>query len=327
MLHIHNGDSTAGMMKEAGFPGEHFAFREALAMGPTPDGLSKDEWISVRADYLADGNELDPDRVKRDLESLDAGLENISHHEETILWFEHDLFCQINLAYLLDRFSRAGTGRSKLSLICVGEFPGLPDFRGLGQLTPEQMGSLFETRHEVTAAEMELARKAWAAFRSPDPQSIERLLAEDTSALPFLHDALTQHLARFPSTRNGLGRAENLLLGLISDGHDNFSSLCVKFFNTAPSYGLGDSQIWSDLRRMADATSPLIQLTESPDPARASSRLHMLCSMTENGERVMAGKEDFVEVNGVDMWLGGVHLRQDNLWRWDEQKQRLLAAK
>jgi hypothetical protein len=67
MLHIHNGDSTAGMMKESGFPGEHFAFREALATGPTPEGLSKDEWLSVRAAYLADGNELDPARVRRDL--------------------------------------------------------------------------------------------------------------------------------------------------------------------------------------------------------------------------------------------------------------------
>jgi hypothetical protein len=253
-------------------------------------------------------------------------LENVSRHDETILWFEHDLFCQINLAYLLDRFSRAGTGGSKLSLICVGEFPGVPDFRGLGQLTPEQMGSLFETRHGVTTAEMDLARQAWAAFRSPDPQSIERLLAEDTSALPFLRDALIQHLARFPSTRNGLGRAENLLLELISGGHNNFSSLCVRFFQAAPSYGLGDTQIWSDLRRMADAPSPLIRLTENPDPARASSRLHTLCSLTENGERVMAGEEDFVEENGVDMWLGGVHLRQDNLWRWDEQGQTLLAA-
>ena len=103
MLHIHNGDSTAGMMKEAGFPGEHFAFREALATGPTPDGLSKDEWIAVRAGHLADGSELDTDRVKRDLEGLDAGLESISQYEETILWFEHDLFCQINLAYLDQR--------------------------------------------------------------------------------------------------------------------------------------------------------------------------------------------------------------------------------
>jgi hypothetical protein len=39
MLHIHNGDSTANKMKEAEFPGEHFAFREALATGPAPRGL------------------------------------------------------------------------------------------------------------------------------------------------------------------------------------------------------------------------------------------------------------------------------------------------
>lgn len=54
MLHIHNGDATAETMKKAGFPGEHFAFREALATGPTPQGLAKGEWIEVRAAYLAE---------------------------------------------------------------------------------------------------------------------------------------------------------------------------------------------------------------------------------------------------------------------------------
>ena len=36
MLHIHNGDSSADTLREAGFPGTHFAFREALTSGPTP---------------------------------------------------------------------------------------------------------------------------------------------------------------------------------------------------------------------------------------------------------------------------------------------------
>lgn len=34
MLHIHNGDSTANILKEFGFPGEHSAFRAVLMAGP-----------------------------------------------------------------------------------------------------------------------------------------------------------------------------------------------------------------------------------------------------------------------------------------------------
>jgi len=327
MLHIHNGDSTAGTMKEANFPGEHFAFREALVTGPTPSGLSKDEWIAVRADYLAEGVKFDADKFQQDLERADAALDNISNHAEIILWFEHDLFCQINLAYLLDRFSRQNIGQSRLSLICIGEFPGKPDFRGLGELTAEEMASLFDTRHEVTAAEMNLAQKAWAAFCAPDPSVIEQLLTEDTSAMPFLRGALTQHLARFPSVKNGLGQAENKLLELISGGRTKFLQLCLAFFKAAPAYGLGDTQIWCDLNRMAEASHPLLQIEGFDDSAPASSRIHASFQLTETGKQVLAGQEDFVQANGIDLWLGGVHLREDNLWRWDAQQQRLIQAK
>ena len=326
MLHIHNGDSTAGTLRESGFPGEHFAFREALATGPAPQGLVKDAWFDVRANHLVEETELDAATIRQELAQLDASLANISGHEEITLWFEHDLFCQINLVYLLDHFARRGVGQAHLSLICIGEFPGRPNFRGLGELTAGQLASLFDTRHEVTAAELSLAQKAWEAYRSPDPHRLERLLAEDTSALPFLRGALEQHLARYPSVHNGLGHAEYKLLSLIAGGNTKFGSLCPAFFNAEPAYGLGDSQIWRDLRRAAEAAQPLIQLTGFDDAKRGASRLQAVCNITETGQRVLEGQADFVELNGIDLWLGGVHLRADNLWRWDKQQMLVRAT-
>ena len=81
MLHIHNGDSTADTLREAGFPGEHFAFREALATGPAPQGLPKDAWLEVRANHLVEETEFDAIAIRRELAQLDASLANISGHE------------------------------------------------------------------------------------------------------------------------------------------------------------------------------------------------------------------------------------------------------
>jgi len=39
--------------------------------------------------------------------------------------------------------------------------------------------------------------------------------------------------------------------------------------------------------------------------------------ITEPGKSVFHGEADFVELNGIDLWLGGVHLSPNNLWRWD----------
>jgi hypothetical protein len=329
MLHIHNGDSTADTMKKSGFPGEHFAFREALAVGPTPQGLSQDEWLSVRAEFLAEGNDLDAANVRRDLSGQDKTLEDMASHDEVILWFEHDLLCQINLVYLLNRFSRQDMKKARLSLICIGEFPGRENFRGLGELTAEQMASLFDTRHPVTDAEMSLARKAWAAFCSPDPNGIETLMAEDTSALPYLRDALANHLSRFPSVRNGLGHAENKLLEFVSEGISDFLSLCKMFFEAEPAYGLGDYQIWSDLKRMAASRQSLVTITgfDDSDSASFSSKIRKTSfNITKTGIDVLNGKADFVDMNPVDMWLGGLHLRNENLWRYNEQAQKLDIA-
>jgi len=325
MLHIHNGDSAAGTLRESGFPGEHKAFQEVLMEGPTPRGLSPDEWAAGRARFLAAAYELKLEDCQKDLRSQEDWLRGFSEHDETVLWFEHDLFCQINLIYLLDWFSKQ-SGRTRLSLICVSEFPGVEDFRGLGQLTGEQLASLFDKRQEVTQAEFRLAVRAWAAYCSADPQGIERLLEKDTLAMPFLRQALRLHLMRFPSVRNGLGRIENATLELISNGPIGFKSLFPNFANAEPVYGIGDSQFWCALKRLGEAAYPLITIDAPAVHERELKpnwRHDASFELTETGRAVLAGERDFVDANGVDLWLGGVHLVDGSGWRWDEDNGRL----
>lgn len=326
MLHIHNGGSTANTLKEFGFPGEHRAFQEVLMAGPTPRGLSPVEWQETRAKFLADAYELKHDYCLNSLLEQEANLRGFAAHHETILWFEHDLFCQINLIYLLDWFSKQSRGNSRLSLICIGEFPGIDDFRGLGQLTGDQLASLFESRHEVTDAEMKIAARAWAAYCSPNPQEITHLLNQDTSPMPFLGNALHLHLMRFPSLTNGLGRIEQRALEMLAKGAIGFKSLFPAFGQTEPSYGMGDLQFWSELKRLATARKPLITISGlRNDESFKSNKFHdAWWELTGTGQAVLAGKTDFVDINGIDLWLGGVHLVDDEVWRWDEQLQELM---
>lgn len=330
MLHIHNGDSTATTLKEFGFPGEHFAFREVLMVGPVREHLSPGDWTKLRARVLSDEYELDIEDCERDLIRQDKTLARFSEHEEVVLWFEHDLFCQINLIYLLDWFSKRLFEATKVSLICIGKFPGVEDFRGLGQLTGEQLASLFDSRHEVTEAEFGTAAKAWSAYCSNDPEDVARLLAENTSAMPFLRGALYLHLSRFPSLRNGLSHIENFAMRLIESGITNFKSLFPAFAKADPAWGLGDSQFWNDLKRIASANEPLIKINGLDDVNQEfkSDCFHQASfELTKTGAQVLSGERDFVEINGIDRWLGGVHLRDgENLWRWDEQNLRLVRS-
>src|SRR5690348_3540514 len=96
LFHIHNGESTAGTLRDFGFRGEHYAFQEVLMAGPAPGDLSPVEWIETRAQHLAEAYDLDFEESRNDLLKQEAVLKGFPKHDEIVLWFEHDLFCQIN---------------------------------------------------------------------------------------------------------------------------------------------------------------------------------------------------------------------------------------
>src|ERR1700674_4837551 len=265
MLHIHNGDSAANVAKESSLPGEHFAFRESLITGPAPSGLSTNEWRSVRARHLSEAYGVDLQECERELRDQEKKLASVEDHEEVVLWFEHDLFCQTNLLYLLNWLAQEDTGNTKLSLICIGEFPGKENFRGLGELNAEQMASLFPGRQQVTSPRLKLAELAWQAYCSPDPTEIEEVVESDTSLLPLLGPALQAHLRRFPSTKNGLGNIESKGLELIQAGLKTFIDVFPRFGDTESIYGLGDTQFWLALRRMSGGRQPLLRIENGKD--------------------------------------------------------------
>ena len=326
MLHIHNGDSTAGTAREFGLPGQHLAFREALVEGPTPDNVSDSEWIEVRARFLSEDYGPKLDEARKDLLEQDNALRRFADHEEVILWFEHDLFCQVNLIYLLDWFSSQSLGKTRLSMICIDGFPGIEDFRGLGQLRGDQLASLIETRHQVTEAELRLGTSAWNAFRSSDPSAVTKLLERDTTPLPYIKDALRLHLMRFPSVSNGLGRVENKALEVVAAGTRDFMKVFSRFADSEARYGFGDSQLWDVLERLGRAKQPLISITGmDSDATKASSFRHASFEITALGTSVLTAQSDFIGLNGIDLWLGGVHLKDGSaLWRWDENQRRLV---
>jgi hypothetical protein len=329
MLHIHNGDSAAGTGRKSDIPGEHLAWREALVCGPAPGGLSAAEFRQVRAHHLADAYGANLEKTVRELEAQEETLARFSDHDEVVLWFEHDLFCQVQLIYLLDRFAQNELGQTRLSLICINEFPGVEGFRGFGELTVEQLAALFPQRREVTQSQLDLGSRAWQAYSSAQAVGLIALVDSDTSALPFLKGALIKHLQRFPSTDSGLGRIESVGLELIAKGYCNFRSLFPAFGTREPEYGFGDSQFYLELKRLVDAATAPLTLSVEGNGAATDPAQMLLSSfeISEYGKAVLVGEEDFVRSNGIDHWLGGVRLvGSESPWRWDESAQQLLVS-
>jgi len=331
ILHVHNGDSTANTARQASLPGEHFAWRESLVTGPTIADLPTDEWEAMRAQHLSASYGVELQQCREELVAQEKKLRSAaSSHEEIVLWFEHDLFCQVHLVYLLNWFAKENLVDTKLSLICINQFQGKENFRGLGELSAGELSSLFPARREVTAEQLTLATAAWLAYCSDDPRAIENILLTNTAALPFLDAALRAHLRRFPSTANGLGHIENRALQFIAEDNQDFARLFDHFSRAESIYGFGDAQLWLVLRTLCDGPAPLVSVEnfESDSwrlqPLTPELTQQARFRITAAGEATLAYEADSVILNGIDEWLGGVHLHDpESLWRWDESTSRL----
>src|SRR5260221_13752680 len=170
MLNIHNGASDGGTARKSDIPGEHFAWREAMVCGPVPGGLPAEEFRRVRANHLVEAYGANLEKTEQELRGQEEVLARFNDHEEVVLWFEHDLFCQVQLIYLLDWFSRHEPGQTKLSLVSIGEFPGLENFHGLGELNEEQLASLFPQRQITTGAQLGVRPKKRGPFFLSEPK-------------------------------------------------------------------------------------------------------------------------------------------------------------
>jgi hypothetical protein len=282
--------------------------------------LSDDELLPIRAKFLADDSPAQggPDDAAAELTRWRAAIQNTAAYDELVLWYEHDLFDQLNLIQLLawlgQQIGQQPLAGKRVSLICIGSFPGRDHFKGLGQLTPAEIAPLLDTRQPVTAAQYALAARAWDAFRASDPRALDAATREDLSALPFLAAALRRHLEEFPWTTDGLSRTERHLMQLAAAGPIAFTDAFARIHDGETAFYIADLSLAALIERLAATSPPLV----------ASGNA---IALTDTGRAVLAGEIDRVSHCGIDRWLGGVHLQgRCATWRWNPETQRIALA-
>ena len=201
-----------------------------------------------------------------------------------------------------------------VELICVGSFPGRPDFAGLGELEPDELGSLWPgagAAHERARARRPcgLGRHSAAPIRARS----RAMAASPDARLPFLAAALHRLLEELPGARDGLARTERGLLAAIAAGARTREQAFIGAAASEEAPFLGDATAFERLEELAAGSQPLV------------SRNGEL-ALTAAGADVLAGRADRVALIGFDRWLGGMHLRaEDALWRWDGERDVLVA--
>lgn len=321
-LILTNGDSAVGLLEEAGAGdnSEIVPWSDMLHSGPVP--VTNDEYAltEIRAAHLADGIIHTVENVLSDLKTRNSFLDLHQSYESIELWFEHDLYDQLQLVQILDMLHNRGR-QENIVLVQA------PDY--LGMQTAETILRFEELAILVSPEMSERAVSIWNAFREPTPVLLAEQSKNKTIGFPFLRQALVRLLQELPGP-DGLSRTERQILYSLNRGVNKPGLLFARNMNMEEAAFLGDWEFFSILSNLVTCETPLIDgLPEHFEPVllqddnRRKSFIGSQLELTSAGQSVLEGDKDNLDLNEINRWLGGCHLKNGSVWRWNDEGQTL----
>jgi DNA-binding transcriptional MerR regulator len=228
-LHLTNGESTGATLRRSGLGGVVVAWNDALHEGPLAD-VPERELRAIRARFLAGHGWGDERSLAAELTRRDELLERAVEQAHPIaLWFEHDLYDQLQLIQILARLDARAVAGAEIVQADVH----------LGALDEAALVELWQSREPLSPEAAALGRDAWRAVCTDE---VEAILARDTSALPHLAPALRRLLEE----RAPLSRTKRQLLTALRDGPRRPLQLFLANQEAEEAIFLGDT--WCFLR-------------------------------------------------------------------------------
>jgi redox-sensitive transcriptional activator SoxR len=316
LLHVTNGESAGNTLRQTGLGGAVLSWQDVLHEGPV-QAVKRPKLLRERAAFLSAAGWGSKRAILSSLERRDRQLvEALRGSVQVVLWFEHDLYDQLQL---IDALALARATGVAPELIVVDSF--------LGSLQADELEGLWPLRRPATTDALELAAAAWEAFRAPEPSALAQLATQPSPELPFLAPALRRLLEELPAPGDGLSRTERHALQAVAGGAATPIAAFVAAQQLEDAVFLGDAWFFRTLTQLG----PLVETTDgtplpAPPPLSDGNVFARLpIRLTREGKRVLEGTADRVELIDIDRWIGGTHVTPQNLWRWDEATHELVT--
>jgi hypothetical protein len=261
IIHITSGDCAGGAIAKSGIGGEVFVWHDILYEGPRKPGWPDEDTFQARAEFLehATGGGLNRKHILETLKKQYCKLEEVKKYDGLVLWFDACLFDQAMLSHILACLKLLGN--KNVDLVCVESFPGIEPFNGLGQLSPEQMASVYGLRRPVTEGQFRFAGRVDRAFALQDHNEFIELSKCFDAPLPWIPAAVKRWLQEKPDAVTGLGRLEILVLEALRAGCrtpvEVFKHVAA---NDTPPQFWGDTTLWAKINALAERKPPLVRI-------------------------------------------------------------------
>ncbi len=251
ILHITNGDSTTDYLRKLKFSGEFITWREMLCEGKTITNVGSEQFWKTRFDFLKSSYKVSKKKFIDYTLKEYRNLCQKKNQDEIVLWFEYDLFCQINMIAMIS-WLKKHRKEQQISLVCSGKVKGSKKLLGLSELSQNQIEEHYKNRIELTTDDIEYADYIWQLYCSDSPLRLETVHKfNPMSPFQYLTAALEAHLQRFPSIENGLNAVENFVLETTHNHQlSSEKALIEKLLSSQKVYGFGDVQYLEKIQRL-----------------------------------------------------------------------------
>lgn len=290
ILHITNGDVTTNYLKELKFSGEFITWREMLCEGKTTSDVGSEDFWKNRFEFFKTTYKVSKQKFIDYTVKEYRNLCNKKNQKEIVLWFEHDLFCQINMLALISWLKRYRKGYH-ISLVCSGKVGNSKKMFSISELNEKQVNSHFKNRIELTQDDIEYADYIWQLYCSDSPLRLETVYKfNPMSPFQYLVSAIEAHLQRFPSIENGLNGIENTILKISNNEKITSKKQLISILTKDKEvYGFGDIQYEHNI-------DTLDQLFSSFNPVKLSKK----------GKEVLENQVNFYgQIRNDNSYLGG----------------------
>ncbi|MDJ0613842.1 MAG: hypothetical protein QNJ29_09195 [Rhizobiaceae bacterium] len=297
-------------------PGNVFRFCEPVSISPPEVGAENSSDINAalakfRDRYDADG--VDPSfRGMNSYWSIADwwNTERPKEHQKLLFWLDGTLDWQLSLAKLCYLYEQSHDALPELYVIEPTTHSYDLPFSSLSIMNPKWLVAAQYKVSKFDRVQVSLFADVWRAFCQDEPfkQIAELNKLDLSSASRFALKFLRSH---YPKETSGLTDwQETLLRYAIQQKPEAIRIIGYAIGSSNSPDHFGDIKLFDELLALGatDLDAPLLKLSGNLELMRETN-----VEVLPLAHDVLDGKENFSKLNGIERWIGGVHLTPENL--------------
>jgi hypothetical protein len=323
-LHITSDEKTAQSVRRLLDEGSAVAWEDTIYEGPLMPRWK--DFYKARAKYFANTGCAQEKAWRNAFNGrLDILKSAISKANRVILWFGPGFHEQLQLCAFLDWLE----GQKKAPPVAIVPFPERKT-GSFSQFNVVVLRAMMHSATDLTLTQIEIAKAVWQLLLDDNPTHLPLFSRPDISTMPHIMSTLQRWLEEFPSRRNGLSRTQRTVIEIVANGSRRLREIYQTLQVRENGLFLNEAMFTLQVKRLLECPQPALYLKRDFQISYRLPSLEQVArhdvGLTSLGWDLLQNKGDFVQANGIDRWLGGVHLRDDNIWRWDAVRNSLVKT-